>query len=146
MGFGAGEDEPEPEGDKICESIFGAAREALAPELWNRIDEPLVFAPLTRPEVGEIAMLMLNRLSEQLETEQGVFLEVGEGAVDTLIAAGGFDPELGARPMRRTIQRLIEGPIAKLVLSGEVTLGDRLVIEGDGEKLAFENIPRDRLS
>jgi ATP-dependent Clp protease ATP-binding subunit ClpC len=142
VGFSAGEDEPDK--DRICESILGAAREALAPELWNRIDEPLVFAPLTRQEVGEIAMLMLNRLSKQLETEQGVSLEVGEGAVDTLIAAGGFDPELGARPMRRTIQRLIEGPVAKMVLSSEVIRGDRLVIEGDGEKLTFENTTSDR--
>ena len=144
MGFLA--DEDEPDGDRIGASILSAAREALAPELWNRIDEPLVFAPLTRPEVGEIAMLMLNRLSKQLETEQGVSLMVGEGAVDTLIAAGGFDPDLGARPMRRTIQRLIEGPVAKLVLSGDVTSGDRLVVEGNGEKLAFENTTSERLS
>jgi ATP-dependent Clp protease ATP-binding subunit ClpC len=104
-------------------AILEAARAALPPELWNRIDEPLVFAPLTRERVVAVARLMLSRVAAQLAKEHGVVFTAAPDALEALADAGGFDPELGARPMRRTIQRLVEGPIARLVLKGEVARG-----------------------
>jgi ATP-dependent Clp protease ATP-binding subunit ClpC len=122
----------------VAERILVAARAALPPELWNRIDEPLVFAPLSREEVRDIAGLMLEGVSGQLMAEHGIELRATGAAVDALIGCGGYDPELGARPMRRTIQRLVEGPVARLVLAGEVSAGDGVRVDGeDGEVLVL---------
>ena len=133
MGFAASRDgDGRDRADEgVCDAIRAAARAALPPELWNRIDEPLVFAPLTRAEVEAIAGLMLSRVAKQLEKEHGIALALGDRAVAALADAGGFDPELGARPMRRTIQRLVEGPIARLVLSGEVARGGTVELDAD---------------
>jgi ATP-dependent Clp protease ATP-binding subunit ClpC len=120
VGFAAGGGRDEGPARGVHDAIVEAARAALPPELWNRIDEPLVFEPLTREQVFAIARLMLSRVAAQLEKEHGVALVIRDGAVEALADAGGFDKELGARPMRRTIQRLVEGPIARLVLSGEI--------------------------
>jgi ATP-dependent Clp protease ATP-binding subunit ClpC len=134
MGFAATDGRDARPARGVREAILEAARAALPPELWNRIDEPLVFEPLTREQVAAIARLMLSRVAAQLEKEHGVSLELDDRAVEALADAGGFDAELGARPMRRTIQRLVEGPIARLVLSGELVRGGAvaLVAENGG--------------
>ncbi len=133
VGFGAGNAPEEPEGGPIAERILAAARGALPPELWNRIDEPLVFSPLSSDEIRDIAGLMLEGVAAQLLDEHGIELSATGAAVDALIRCGGFDPELGARPMRRTIQRLVEGPAARLVLGGEVAAGDGILVDGDDD-------------
>jgi ATP-dependent Clp protease ATP-binding subunit ClpC len=133
VGFGAADVADDVEGGPVAERILAAARGALPPELWNRIDEPLVFSPLSRDEVRDIAGLMLEGVAGQLMAEHGVELRATGAAVDALIRCGGFDPELGARPMRRTIQRLVEGPAARLVLAGEVAAGDGILVDGAEE-------------
>jgi ATP-dependent Clp protease ATP-binding subunit ClpC len=117
------------------ERALAAARRALPPELWNRIDEPLWFAPLDGAEVQAIAARMLAQVAAVLEKEHGVSLVVEPSALEALAAAGGFDPELGARPMRRTVGRLVESPLAELVLSGKALEGDVLVLSGRGSEL-----------
>ncbi|NOY94683.1 MAG: ATP-dependent Clp protease ATP-binding subunit, partial [Deltaproteobacteria bacterium] len=114
------------------DEVLAAARRALPPELFNRIDEPLVFAPLTREDVAEIARRMLRGVGDTLEREHGIELLVEESAIDALIEAGGFDPELGARPMRRVIGRLVEAALARGVLSGEHRPGEALSVRGEG--------------
>jgi ATP-dependent Clp protease ATP-binding subunit ClpC len=94
-----------------------------------------VFEPLEREQVFEIARLMLSRVAAQLAKEHGVELVVEAGAVEALADAGGFDAELGARPMRRTIQRLVEGPIARLVLSGEIARNGSVALAAEGGAL-----------
>jgi ATP-dependent Clp protease ATP-binding subunit ClpA len=137
VGFGAVAEEPVV-GD-VTDRIREAARASLPPELWNRIDEPLVFEPLARDQIAAIAALMIDGISSQLEREHGITLELGPGAAAALIDAGGFDAELGARPMRRTIQRLIEGPVARMVLADEIRTGSCVKIVGkDAGDLAFE--------
>jgi ATP-dependent Clp protease ATP-binding subunit ClpC len=137
VGFGAAEAQTDP--DTVSDAIREAARNALPAELWNRIDEPLVFAPLERDEVSQIAEMLIARVSDQLNREHGIALEATPAAVEALLAAGGFDSELGARPMRRTIQRLIEGPVAKLVLADELEASDRVLIDaGDDGQLTFD--------
>jgi ATP-dependent Clp protease ATP-binding subunit ClpA len=115
-------------------TLVAAARAALPPELYNRIDEVIAFAPLERREVAEIARRMLAGVAKTLENARGLLLDVDDDAVERLLTAGGYDPELGARPMKRTVARLVEAPIADMILRGELTAGDvaRVTVE-DGE-------------
>ena len=115
-----------------------AARRALPPELWNRIDEPLFFGELDRQEVSEIARRMLRKVVSQLEERQGIHLDFDESAIESLVHAGGYDVALGARPMRRTIGRLVEAPLAASMLSDQYRRGDRIRAVGDEGTIRFE--------
>src|SRR5690606_16107465 len=110
--------------DDVAQRVVAAARQVLPPELYNRIDEVLVFSPLSRGDVRRITRKMLQGIASSLHQQRGVRLEVEEGAIEHLLAAGGFDPELGARPMRRTLARLVEAPLAEKILRGELSSGD----------------------
>jgi ATP-dependent Clp protease ATP-binding subunit ClpC len=129
IGFGKAESAAE----SVEAALVGAARASLPPELYNRIDEVIAFAPLKRSEVAEIARRMLGALGKTLEGARGVLLDVDDDAVERLLLAGGYDPELGARPMKRTVARLVEAPIADMILRGELGMGDvaRVTVEGD---------------
>ncbi len=113
------------------QAVISAARAALAPELFNRFDEVLAFRALEREDVREIARRLLMQLGTHLLTERGLKLEMEEEALDVLLDAGGFDPSLGARPMRRSIARLIEAPLAELLLEGALSEGDTLMLLAD---------------
>jgi ATP-dependent Clp protease ATP-binding subunit ClpC len=118
--------------------VTAAARGALAPELYNRIDEVIVFSPLNRGEVRQVARRLLAAVGRALEQSRGIGLEVEEAAIDYLLDAGGFDPTLGARPMRRTIARFVEAPLAERVLSGELGRGDVALVSFDNGQLSFD--------
>ncbi len=113
------------------QAVITAARAALPPELYNRIDEVLVYAPLTRAEVRLIAERLLAGLAATLRRERGVALGFGEGVVDVLLRHG-FDPELGARPMKRAIAVHVEAPLAELLLRGEAPPGACVHVAPDG--------------
>jgi ATP-dependent Clp protease ATP-binding subunit ClpC len=132
IGFGAREGR---EMRAFEEALCAVARSTLPPELYNRIDEVLAFAPLRRTDVAEVAKRMLRTLTAELERARGVRLDVRDPAVDALLDGGGFDPELGARPMRRAIGRLIEAPIAEMLLKGELEPGDVAVIDVEDGRL-----------
>lgn len=117
---------------------LSAARRALPPELWNRIDEPLFFGALSRDEVSEIARRMVESVARQLHERQGVELTVDASAIDALVELGGYDAELGARPMRRAIGRMIEAPLASAILGGDFESGDRILATGDAQGVRFE--------
>jgi ATP-dependent Clp protease ATP-binding subunit ClpC len=119
-------------------AALAAARRALPPELWNRIDEPLFFGPLSRDEVAEIARRMIAGVVQQLHERQGVELSVDATAIDSLVALGGYDAELGARPMRRAIGRMVEAPLAAAILGGDFQRGDRILAVGDAEGVRFK--------
>jgi ATP-dependent Clp protease ATP-binding subunit ClpC len=120
VGFGGGDAVP---ADDVSAKIVMAARAALAPELYNRIDEVLVFAPLERADVREIARRLLDGVKLALQVQRGVELEYGPELIEYLMDAGGFEPTLGARPMKRTIARLLEAPLAERILRGELPRG-----------------------
>jgi ATP-dependent Clp protease ATP-binding subunit ClpC len=103
------------------------ARNAFPPELWARLDERLVFAPLAREEVARIAHLLLADSSRRLWDERRIAFSSGPGLVDHLIAQGGWQTTLGARPMRQVIQRLVESPLADEILAGRIQSGERLL-------------------
>jgi ATP-dependent Clp protease ATP-binding subunit ClpC len=115
-----------------------AARSALAPELYNRIDEVLVFAPLGRDEVREIARRLLDGVRRALVAQRGIRLEFSDEVVEHLLEQGGFDPTLGARPMKRTIARLVEAPLAEKILRGELSAKSVALMAVEDGKLEFD--------
>jgi ATP-dependent Clp protease ATP-binding subunit ClpC len=143
IGFGAGRrdaKEHEREVSKYQDAVTDAARRALPPELFNRLDEVLAFAPLSREDVAEVARRILTTLAKDLEAARGVKLDAREAAIDALLDAGGFDPEMGARPMRRAIGRLVEAPIAEMLLKGELQRGDVALIAVEGGKIVVDAV------
>jgi ATP-dependent Clp protease ATP-binding subunit ClpC len=137
MGFGAADREA-PREDRALQ----AARQAVPPELWNRLDERLAFPALTRDDVARIAGKLLTQSSERLAAERRIRFEAAPGVVELLIDSGGWDPSLGARPMRGAIQRLVEGPLAERILAGEFGPGDCVGVAALDGELRFERAVR----
>jgi ATP-dependent Clp protease ATP-binding subunit ClpC len=111
------------------------------PEFLNRIDEVIVFHELTIEEVKEIVDLLLMRVRDQLEN-QALDLVLTEDAKE-LLGKKGYDPQLGARPLRRAIQRMLEDPLSEKVLFKEFPAGSTILVtidEDDPERLAFESV------
>jgi ATP-dependent Clp protease ATP-binding subunit ClpC len=131
VGFGAAERAVDTRAERAehpgAAQALERARAAFPPELWGRLDERLVFAPLGRDDVARIATLLLADSSKRLWEERQIAFRGGPGLIDLLIARGGWEASLGARPMRQTIQRLVESPLADEILAGRVRQGDRLV-------------------
>jgi ATP-dependent Clp protease ATP-binding subunit ClpC len=121
----------------ITRAVLDDARRSLSPELWNRLEHRLVFLPLSPEEVREIARRQILQSASHLEEERGITYRVEESALDFLVATGGYDPEMGARPMRRTIERLIEGEIAHRILVGEFQSGDVIRVGLSDSRLFF---------
>ncbi|MBX3214495.1 MAG: AAA family ATPase [Labilithrix sp.] len=126
--------------ERYQEAMRDAARRALPPELLNRFDEVLAFAPLTRDDVGEVARRILRALAQDLEAARGVKLDASPAAIEALLDSGGFDPEMGARPMRRAIGRLVEAPIAELLLKGELQRGDVALVDVEGGAIVVDAV------
>jgi ATP-dependent Clp protease ATP-binding subunit ClpC len=135
MGFGASDREP-PREDRALQ----AARQAVPPELWNRLDERLVFPALRREDVARVAEKLLVQSGERLAAERRIRFRAGPGVIELLIDGGGWDPALGARPMRGAIQRLVEGPLAEKILAGELSAGDEVRVDAVDGELAFARV------
>ena len=115
--------------------VMDEVKKTFRPEFLNRIDEVVVFHPLTKDEILQIVDIMMARVNKQVQT-QGYVLETSQ-EVREYIAAEGFDPALGARPLRRAVQRLIEDPLAEEVLRGTFRSGDTLRAEMCEGKVIF---------
>ena len=125
--------------EDLKEDMNRLLRNTLRPEFVNRIDEVILFRSLGKDQIAQIACLLLDHTSRRLKA-QGIGLEFTEAAV-ALIAEEGFDPEFGARPLRRAIQRRVDNVLSRMVLQGSLERGDKLVVVGAGEgKLGFEII------
>ncbi len=127
FGFAPGDVEGGLSYDDMKSRIMGELKKVFRPELLNRIDEVIVFHKLAKDEIGVIVDLMMRRLREQMK-EHEVSLELSQDAVE-LLAEKGYDPAMGARPLRRTIQNLIEDPLADFVLSRQLPAGATIVID-----------------
>ena len=136
MGFHRAEGEGSMPYEDMKERVVSELKKAFRPELLNRIDDVIVFHELSSDEVKKIAKLMMNRVREQL-IDQGLNLEISDGAEDILVKEG-FDPSLGARPLRRAITRLIENPVSEAILRGEFTSGHVIVVDEEDGRLTFE--------
>jgi ATP-dependent Clp protease ATP-binding subunit ClpB len=113
-----------------------AMREVFRPEFLNRIDEIVPFAPLSREQLSEIVELQLARLRDRL-AERGIALELTDAAKEAL-AEAGWDPAYGARPLKRSIQRLVENPLALRLLEHEFGEGDTVRVDAPVGELVFE--------
>ena len=133
MPVGASQHEQDALYDKMKERVTQELRLHFRPELLNRIDEIIVFHALNQPQIKEIVDLLLKGTERQLAARK-LHLEVTDAA-KTLIAESGFDPLYGARPLRRTIQRMVENPISSGILRRQFTDGDTIVVDSDGEKI-----------
>ncbi len=133
MPVGASQHEQDTLYDKMKERVTQELRLHFRPELLNRIDEIIVFHALNQPQIKEIVDLLLKGTERQLSARK-LHLEVTDAA-KTLIAESGFDPLYGARPLRRTIQRMVENPISSGILRRQFTDGDTIVVDSDGEKI-----------
>ncbi|MBH23626.1 MAG: hypothetical protein CMH57_03985 [Myxococcales bacterium] len=122
---------------ELMEAVLGAARKALTSELWNRINERLVFGPLSRYEVARIARLQFNDSARHIKVERHIEMVASDAVFEFLIDHGGYDPELGARPMRTTLQRLVETEIADMILRGEIVEGQRVRVAVAEGRLSF---------
>ncbi len=108
------------------------------PEFLNRIDDVIVFHTLTEEEIVSIVDLMIKRVQDQLES-QGIGLELTVSA-KKLLGNKGYDPQLGARPLRRAIQQMVEDPLAERLLWKEFRVGETVVVDVEGEELSFTKI------
>lgn len=137
VGFSTGE----PEQDRTEEKVIQAARRALPPELYNRLDEVLCFAPLTREDMMQIGIKLTQALAQEVEQSRGISLRVESSAIEVLLDTGGYEPELGARPLRRALARQIEAPLAEAILAGELESGDEYFVSGQSGQLHFRIQP-----
>jgi len=135
FGFSVG-DESGLSYDEMKGRIMGELKKVFRPELLNRIDEVIVFHKLSKDEIKVIVDLMMNRLREQM-VEHEAAIELTEGAKELLVDKG-YDPAMGARPLRRAIQRFIEDPLADYVLGRSLKPGSTIVVdrkEGETEEV-----------
>ena len=135
FGFQRGDDSAEADRTRLRKSVEDAVKKAFRPELLNRIDEIIVFDPLTKEQIHQIVDLMMNEVQRRLE-DRKVTVEMSEPAKDWIVEQG-FDKVFGARPLRRAIQRHVENPLAKRILAGDFSEGAHVVVGLDDGALTF---------
>jgi ATP-dependent Clp protease ATP-binding subunit ClpC len=122
--------------DRLQDDLMDVLRHSFRPEFINRIDEIIVFRALTDEQLREITTMLLDRLVRRMRAQR-IELEFTDDAVE-LLAREGFDPEFGARPLRRTIQRLVENELSRMVLDGSAGEGDKISVDAQDGELRFE--------
>jgi ATP-dependent Clp protease ATP-binding subunit ClpB len=115
--------------------VFELLKESLRPEFLNRIDEKIMFLPLTKDEIKQIAQLLLKSLRKMLD-KRSITIELSQKALD-LIADMGYDPQFGARPLKRVIQKEIINELSKLLLSSKISDGDSIKVDTDAKGFTF---------
>jgi len=117
--------------------VMSVVQAHFRPEFINRLDDIVVFHPLDKQQIRQIARIQLKGLEKRLG-ERGIRIELSEKAYD-LLGNVGFDPVYGARPLKRAIQQQVENPLASAILAGEFGGGDTVHVDAEGGKLAFRH-------
>jgi ATP-dependent Clp protease ATP-binding subunit ClpC len=141
LGFGVQQDEAETEEtayQKMRKKVVSEMERMFRPEFRNRLDGVIIFRALTRDEITQIVDLLLQQVQERLY-EQELTLEVTE-PVKLLIAKEGYDPDFGARPLRREIQSKLEDALSEGILAGDFSLGDTIEADVEDDKIVFKVI------
>ncbi len=125
------------ETDQLRNQLFAMLKQTIRPEFLNRIDETIMFLPLTKHEIADVVRLQMNAVKRMLEP-QGFTLEVTDAAIE-VIADAGFDPEFGARPVKRAIQRDVLNDLSKKLLAQEVSPRQPIIIDAANHELVFRN-------
>jgi ATP-dependent Clp protease ATP-binding subunit ClpC len=115
-------------------------KKSFKPEFLNRVDETIVFPQLTKVELRQIVDLFIKRLAERLE-DRDMTIEISQDAKDKLIEIG-FDPALGARPLRRAVQREIEDKLSEKILHGEMPAATHVLVDLVADEFVFTSKPR----
>ena len=123
--------------EKTKRQVLDMLKKTIRPEFLNRIDETIMFTPLTPGEIRQIVMLQINSVKKMLSKNQ-IDLQITEDALDYL-AAEGYDPEFGARPVKRAIQRLVLNQLSKDIIAQKVTSNAPIIIDCKDDKLVFKN-------
>ena len=123
--------------ENLKPQLMTMLKQTIRPEFLNRIDETIMFLPLSRKEIADVVTLQINAVKKMLEP-QGFTLEVTPQAIDYL-ADEGYDPEFGARPVKRAIQRLVLNDLSKRLLAEEVSRDKPITIDANGNGLVFRN-------
>jgi ATP-dependent Clp protease ATP-binding subunit ClpC len=130
-GLGFHSQDPKSSYEKIRDKVKEEVERAFNPEFLNRVDDTIVFHPLTRQEIGEIVHILLGDVRTRLEEEK-LTLRLSDAAVELLVEKG-FDEKFGARPLRRAIQKYLEDPLSEKILLAEFAPGDEIVVDVDAE-------------
>lgn len=136
LGF-ASEKAVENESERVRQSHIQALKGAMKPEIINRIDEIVVFKKLDKASLLKIADLMFASLEKRLESKD-ISVTITQSAKDYIVSEG-YDAEYGARPLRRTLQRLVEDRLSEKLIRAEISSGDKVKIDFDGNNLVFES-------
>lgn len=136
LGFAANKEEAKKDYEKMKESVLNELKRTFRPEFLNRVDEIIVFHPLEEEHIKKIIDIMLRDLRNKLK-QSNIEIEVTEKAKEVLVKEG-FDPNYGARPLKRAIQRLIENEISEKILKAEIKEGDNILVDAADGKLIFE--------
>lgn len=139
LGFSVAGEEEKEEYEKMKETIFEELKRTFRPEFLNRIDEVIVFHSLKEGDVKKIANIMIKDLKKKLE-KLNINIEVTDETIK-FISSKGFDPVYGARPLERTIRKMIEDQLAEEILTGNVSKNEDILIDYKGDKLVFNKEP-----
>ncbi|MDX2424241.1 MAG: AAA family ATPase, partial [Amphritea sp.] len=126
--------------DGLKKMVMEIVSQHFRPEFINRVDETVVFHPLAKEQIREIAKIQLQQLSARLQ-EQDFSFQISDAAID-MLGEAGFDPVYGARPLKRAIQQYLENPLAQMLLKGEYMPGDEINVEVEGSELVFVPVER----
>ena len=128
---------PESVLEETKKEVFDLMKQTIRPEFLNRIDEIVMFTPLTRDDVRQIVVLQIRQINEML-AQNSIALQVTDKAIDWL-AAEGYDPMFGARPVKRTLQRYLVNELSKEILAGQVDRNSTITVDADAKGLVFKN-------
>ncbi len=136
FGFGTGNDDEASKYEHIRGNVTGELKKAFKPEFLNRVDDTIVFHPLSADEIKHIAQVMLDEITSRLKTN-GIYARFTD-AVTAYIAKEGFDPLYGARPLRRAIQSKVEDVLAEEILDYSISHGDELTVDCRDGKIVIQ--------
>ena len=128
---------PESVLEETKKEVFDLMKQTIRPEFLNRIDEIVMFTPLTRDDVRQIVVLQIRQINEML-AQNSIALQVTDKAIDWL-AAEGYDPMFGARPVKRTLQRYLVNELSKEILAGQVDRNSTIAVDAGAKGLVFKN-------
>lgn len=115
--------------------VFELLKQTMRPEFLNRVDETIMFLPLTKDEIERILFIQMSSINKLLKTQE-LSIQLEPSAVNLLVGLG-YDPQFGARPLKRVLQRELINELSKSILSGEFVAGDVIVAEGNNTGLTF---------
>ena len=118
-------------------SVFELLKQVIKPEFLNRIDDLIMFTPLAEAEIAQIVRLQVEGVAKMLKNN-GIDLQLTPKAID-LIASEGFDPQFGARPIKRALQRLLLNELSNRIIARSIDKEKAIVVDAEGDKLVFNN-------